>query len=201
MLEHCEFCELNEEVLRECGGFSCKAKDITEFFTKEYEDYSYQIMGKSYCFVEQDKRCIVGAFTVANSSIRADLLPSSRRNKLNRNIPNVKRRPQYPAVLVGQLAVNAGYEGRHIGDELLDTIKSWFIEPLNKTGCRYVVVDALNNPKIFDFYKRNGFKFLFSTEEEEWTFLHGRRTVEYEMATQPMHTRLMYFDLILLRSQ
>lgn len=167
MLEYCEFCELNEDVLRECGGFLCKDRDITEFFTREYADYAYQLLGKSYCFVEQDKHRIVGAFTVANSSIRADLLPNSRRNRLNRNIPNEKRRPQYPAVLVGQLAVSDGYMGQHIGDEILDAIKSWFIEPLNKTGCRYIVVDALNNPKIFDFYQRNGFKFLFSTEEEE----------------------------------
>lgn len=201
MLERCEFCELDEQVLRECGGFSCKDKDITEFFTKEYADYAYQLLGKSYCFVEQDKQCIVGAFTVANSSIRVDLLPSTRRNKLNRNIPNVKRRSQYPAVLVGQLAVSENYEGMHIGDELLDAIKSWFIDPLNKTGCRYVVVDALNHPKIFEFYDRNGFKFLFSTEEEEWTFLHGRRTVNNMPAVQPMHTRLMYFDLILLRTK
>ncbi|WP_455998475.1 GNAT family N-acetyltransferase [Phocaeicola barnesiae] len=201
MLERCEFCELNEEVLRECGGFSCKDGDITEFFTKEYADYAYQLLGKSYCFVEQEKRCIVGAFTVANSSIRADLLPNSRRNKLNRNIPNEKRRPQYPAVLVGQLAVSEDYKGLHVGDELLDAIKSWFIEPLNKTGCRYVVVDALNHSKVFDFYQRNGFKFLFATEEEEWTFLHGRRTAKEGTAMQPMHTRLMYFDLILLRTE
>ena len=53
MLEYCEFCELNEDVLRECGGFSCKDGDITEFFTKEYADYAYQLLGKSYCFVEQ----------------------------------------------------------------------------------------------------------------------------------------------------
>ena len=103
MLEYCEFRELNEDVLRECGGFLCKDRDITEFFTREYADYAYQLLGKSYCFVEQDKHRIVGAFTVANSSIRADLLPNSRRNRLNRNIPNEKRRPQYPAVLVGSL--------------------------------------------------------------------------------------------------
>ena len=71
MLERCEFCELNEEVLHECGGFSCKDEGITEFFTKEYADYAYQLLGKSYCFVEQEERHIVGAFTVANSSIRA----------------------------------------------------------------------------------------------------------------------------------
>ena len=48
MLERCEFCELNEEVLRECGGFSCKDGDITEFFTKEYADYAYQLLGTSF---------------------------------------------------------------------------------------------------------------------------------------------------------
>ena len=110
MLERCEFCELNEDLLRECGGFSCKDEDITEFFTKEYADYAYQLLGKFYCFVEQEERRIVGAFTVANSSIRADLLPNSHRNKLNRNIPNEKRRPQHPAVLVGQLAVSEDYK-------------------------------------------------------------------------------------------
>ena len=201
MLENCEFCELNEEVLRECGGFSCKDEDITAFFTSEYADYAYQLLGKSYCFVENDTNRIVGAFSVSNSSVRADLLPNSRRNKLNRNIPNVKRRSQYPAVLVGQLAVSRDYEGLHVGDELMDAIKSWFIEPLNKTGCRYIVVDALNHPKVFDFYKRNGFKFLFASGEEEYVFLHGRRNIKVVSDIQPMHTRLMYFDLILLRNE
>ncbi|MCD8318758.1 MAG: GNAT family N-acetyltransferase [Paraprevotella sp.] len=102
---------------------------------------------------------------------------------------------------MGQLAVSEDYMGQHIGDEILDAIKSWFIEPLNKTGCRYIVVDALNNPKIFDFYQRNGFKFLFSTEEEERTFLHVRRASEGQPAMRPMHTRLMSFDLILLRTR
>lgn len=43
MLEYCEFRELNEDVLRECGGFLCKDRDITEFFTREYADYAYQL--------------------------------------------------------------------------------------------------------------------------------------------------------------
>ena len=68
MLERCEFCELNEEVLHECGGFSCKDEGITEFFTKEYADYAYQLLGKSYCFVEQEERHIVGASSVPTCS-------------------------------------------------------------------------------------------------------------------------------------
>ena len=200
MLEHCDFMELTEEVLQQCKGFTCKDDDITEFFTQDYVDYAYQLLGKSYCFVKPDTSEIVCAFTVANSSVKVDSLPSNLRNKLNRKIPNVKRRPQYPAVLVGQLAVSDLFSGHHVGDELLDFIKSWFIDPLNKTGCRYVIVDAVNNPKVFGFYQRNGFKFLFSSDEEEWTFLHNKGQAS-TTPIEPMKTRLMYFDLIYLRTK
>lgn len=200
MLEQCDFMELTEEVLQQCKGFTCKDEDITEFFTQDYADYAYQLLGKSYCFVKPDTSEIVCAFTVANSSVKVDSLPSNLRNKLNRKIPNAKRRPQYPAVLVGQLAVSDLSSGHHVGDELLDFIKSWFIDPLNKTGCRYVIVDAVNHPKVFEYYQRNGFKFLFSSDEEEWTFLHNKG-LEQTTPIEPMKTRLMYFDLIYLRTK
>lgn len=200
MLEQCDFMELTEEVLQQCKGFTCKDEDITEFFTQDYADYAYQLLGKSYCFVKPDTSEIVCAFTVANSSVKVDSLPSNLRNKLNRKIPNAKRRPQYPAVLVGQLAVSDLFSGHHVGDELLDFIKSWFIDPLNKTGCRYVIVDAVNHPKVFEYYQRNGFKFLFSSDEEEWTFLHNKG-LEQTNPIEPMKTRLMYFDLIYLRTK
>lgn len=161
--------------------------------------YAYQLLGKSYCFVKPDTSEIVCAFTVANSSVKVDSLPSNLRNKLNRKIPNAKRRPQYPAVLVGQLAVSDLFSGHHVGDELLDFIKSWFIDPLNKTGCRYVIVDAVNHSKVFEYYQRNGFKFLFSSDEEEWTFLH--KGLEPTTPIEPMKTRLMYFNLIYLRTK
>ena len=75
--------------------------------------YCDSLMGKSYCFVKPDTSEIVCAFTVANSSVKVDSLPSNLRNKLNRKIPNAKRRPQYPAVLVGQLAVSDLFSGNN----------------------------------------------------------------------------------------
>ena len=150
MLEQCDFMELTEEVLQQCKGFTCKDDDITEFFTQDYVDYAYQLFGKSYCFVKPDTSEIVCAFTVANSSVKVDSLPSNLRNKLNRKIPNVKRRPQYPAVLVGQLAVSDLFSGHHVGDE--------------------------------------------------WTFLHNKGQAS-TTPIEPMKTRLMYFDLIYLRTK
>ena len=51
MLEQCDFMELTEEVLQQCKGFTCKDEDITEFFTQDYADYAYQLLGKSYCCI------------------------------------------------------------------------------------------------------------------------------------------------------
>jgi hypothetical protein len=52
-------------------------------------------------------------------------------------------------------------------------------------------VDAYNNESTLKFYEANGFKFLFSSEEQEKT--------QIEMpADRELKTRLMYFDLILI---
>ena len=97
--------------------------------------YWDSLMGKSYCFVKPDTSEIVCAFTVANSSVKVDSLPSNLRNKLNRKIPNAKRRPQNPAVLVGQLAVSDLFSGHHVGDELLD-----FIAPKPNGGIKNLAI-------------------------------------------------------------
>lgn len=111
-------------------------------------------------------------------------LPKNIKNKINRPIPNIKRNSQYPAVLVGQLAVFDSFAGKHIGDEILSFIKGCFIDPLNKTGCRYIIVDAANHQKVIDFYQRNGFKFIFEN-------------IADEIAISPMPKILPKLDFIL----
>ena len=46
-------------------------------------------------------------------------------------------------------------------------IKDWFRHEDNKTGCRFLVVDAYNNPRTLHFYERNDFRFLHTDEVEE----------------------------------
>jgi hypothetical protein len=76
---------------------------------------------------------------------------------------------------------------------LLNFIKSWFIERDNKTGCRFIIVDSYNTNEALNFYKKNGFNFLFSTEEQEKTATDVSNDIQIK-------TRLMYFDLITLYS-
>ncbi len=77
-----------------------------------------------------------------------------------------------------------------IGSEMMDFIKDWFSDDDNKTGCRFLIVDAYNKEPVLNYYKHNGFSFLFSTEEQE--IEHSRMSDIGEK----LRTRLMFFDLI-----
>ncbi len=204
---------MTEDVVMKCKDYTCKKdKEIENFFKSEYKDYNRQLLGKSYCFLTKEEvPRLACAFTLANSSVRVDRLSNKKRNKFNRDIPNAKRRSQYPAVLIGQFAVMDDFRRLDLGTKVMDFIKSWFIDPQNKTGCRYIIVDAVNNEYVLNFYKDNGFKFIFASDEEEMNYMSGIDKHDFWGKIQsflglkkadPIYrkTRLMYFDLIVLYS-
>ena len=83
-----------------------------------------------------------------------------------------------PAVKIGRLGVSAKIQSSGVGSSILDFVKAWFTEG-NKTGCRFILVDALNNPRTIKFYKDNGFDFLIFNGDDD-----------------DDKTRLMFFDLM-----
>lgn len=165
LLDKCSFSPLDEEVIAGCRPFSCGNADLDEFFQHDAPLYSKQMLGKSYCFrLDEDLSVIVCAFTLSNDSIRVDMLPNSREKKVQKNIPHSKQMRRYPGVLIGRLGINVDFAHRGIGSELMEFIKSWFIDAGNKTGCRFLIVDAYNEEIPLGYYQKNGFTFLFSTE-------------------------------------
>ena len=94
----------------------------------------------------------------------------------------------------------------------MDLIKTMAISSDNDCATRYLVVDAVNHPNVINYYKRNGFDFLFESDEEEMKCLRDNKTdkttiqriVKFfrpvEKQEKPVcKTRLMLFDLVLLR--
>lgn len=192
--DNCTFYVLSQDLLESCSQFDCGHGDLNDFFTNDSQNYSSQLLGKSYCFLlDENPQEIVCAFTISNDSIKTNFIPKPKRNKLNRKIPNVKRTRSYPAVLIGRLGVNKNHKNKGVGRELMDFIKSWFIDSENKTGCRFVVVDSYNEEGPLAYYQKNGFQFLFNTEEEEKDYM----SLDMD---EPLSTRLMHFDLIVLSS-
>lgn len=195
--EKCTLRVYDEYILTKCKPFDCGNADLNEFFSIDVLNYTSELLGKSYCFTLDENECqIVAAFTISNDSIKTYTLPNSRKKKVNVDIPRQKQMRSYPAVLIGRLGVDKAFrkiegEDRSVGDQLMDFIKSWFIDKSNKTGCRFIVVDSYNEEAPLRYYKRNGFVELFSSEEQEKEFTHF--PLERKLAT-----RLLYFDLIIL---
>lgn len=180
-----------EEVASYCVPFSCVDKDLDEFFAKDAFLYDTELLGRTYAWVASDNtRQILGLITLANDSIKSRNIAKSAKNRLQRSMPNSKRGINFPAVLIGRLGVSYEFRGKglNIGSQILDFVKDWFRSEDNKTGCRFIVVDAYNNSQTLHFYEKNGFKPLYKSEQEERSFLE----LEPE---EPLKTRFMFFDL------
>lgn len=195
LLEKCTFQPYIESILTNCEPFDCEDLDLNDFFKNDVINYTNQLLGKSYCFtLDENPSIIVCAFTVSNDSIKTSSLPNSRKKKVIKEIPRQKQMKSYPAVLIGRLGVNKDFRKQRIGIQLMNFIKSWFVDKNNKTGCRFIIVDSYNKERPLKYYVENGFIELFSTEDQEKEFTGLGENDE-------LLTRLMYFDLIYLQSE
>ena len=198
LLDKCTLTLYDKEVIDSCHPFDCDHKDLNDFFANDVINYSDELLGKTYCFIlDENPSQVVCAFTISNDSVKTTHLPNSRKKKLIRKIPRQKHMRSYPAVLIGRLGVHKDYriiegEDDNTGKQLMDFIKSWFIDKANKTGCRFIVVDSYNEPRALRYYTKNGFESLFSTEEQEKDFTGMNKKDSLE-------TRLMFYDLIVLQ--
>lgn len=189
--EHCTFLRWSEEVKNHFVPLCCGNADLDDFFANDAVLYDKELLGKTYIWATDEyPHKIVAAVTLANDSIKSKLLAKSALNKLNRPISNHKRGRSYPAALIGRLGVDIDYQGggKHVGTQVVNFLKAWFRKVDNKTGCRFLVVDAYNEPNVLPFYESCGFRYLYSNEAEERAFF-GMDTDE------ALRTRLMYVDL------
>ena len=190
----------SKEVLSRCESFSCGNNDLDDFFKHDVFLYEEDMLGKTHCWVTKAApHKIVAIVTLANDSIKSSGLPKNSRNRFNRTFDNQKRNKTYPTTLIGRLGVNIDFKGMHVGRQVMDHIKKNNILENKQNACRFLVVDAHNNEDTLAYYQHNGFVFMHKTEEVERLAL--RRYDEdgnlvFELSdNEPLHTRMMYFDL------
>ena len=158
------------------SGFDCGDADLNDFIKREAHFYRTQLLTMPYVLTEKDKiDRILAYFTLANEKISvADFPSNSQFNKFKReNFNKEKHLRSYPSVKIGRLAIGKDLQGQGIGTHILRFIKIYFASD-NKTGCRFVTLDAYRGAT--EFYKRNDFDFLQKEDKNP--------------------TQLMYFDLM-----
>ena len=174
---------------------------MDDFFRNDAFEYTLFKMGRSYCFRLTDHpETIVCVFTLSNDSIRIYDLPRTRKDHMLQITHHQKRLNRYPGILLGRIAVNKQFERKGVGSEVLDFIKEWFSNDNYPSGCRFVIVDAVNDKKTLSFYQKNDFVFLFSSEIQEDLYTNPPKDESERLSRtkRPSHlrTRIMYFDLL-----
>lgn len=156
-------------------SFNCGDDDLNDFLLNRAILYRKALLSVTYVFENIKSKDIVGYFSLANDRVSLDdFNDKTEFNRFRRNrFVNEKRIRSYPAVKICRLGINKDFHGKGIGSILLDFIKSYFVED-NKTGCRFITVDAYNN--AIPFYQNNDFQYLKRVEED-------------------IVTRLLYYDL------
>jgi len=99
--------------------------------------------------LENKEPTIIGYYTLASTSISLSLLP----NNIAKKLP---RYPSVPAILLGRLAIDAGYQGKHLGAAVLFDALEKSLEYSENIGSMAIVVDAINDHAIA-FYEKHGF--------------------------------------------
>lgn len=160
--------------------FDCGDSDINDFLFNNAKDYQSQLLAVTY-FLESNEETVC-FFSLSNDKISAWEYPNSFWRRIKSLFPHSKHRKDYPAVKIGRLGVTKTFQhsGQGWGSYIIDYIKRWMIDN-NKTGCRFITVDAYNS--AVPFYLKNGFKFMGQKER-----------LRYESHTAD--TVAMYFDLM-----
>lgn len=190
--------ETDEEFLHEkIQLFDCGKKDLTDFFRNDALPHHKELLATTYFLQPKtwatDRNIFYPLALVSflNDSLRVEKTEtatscSTYLKKIKKLVPYPKRGyKSFPAVKIGRLGVLTSYRGKDFGTALINLTKEFFVTN-NKTGCRFLTVDAYNDPeeksekypigRTVHFYQKNGFEFLSSEDENE-------------------KTRIMWFDL------
>jgi ribosomal protein S18 acetylase RimI-like enzyme len=154
--------KLTEEY--EIKPFDCEVKDLNEFLFNDAKSYVKHLYYTTFLFENQEKT--IAYYCLANDSLNITLetnrtLNSEIKKLVEKNHWQTKSylKPPFPAVKIGRLAVDKGFQNKGLGTSILEMLTISFIEN-NKTGCQFITVDALNNKKALEFYEKNGFHFI-----------------------------------------
>jgi len=171
----------------EIADFDCGENDLNEFFHEDAFLHKEHLLAETYFFqpIEASEEGLffpVALISFLNDSIliTRDARKGEKREfwrYVKKNFPHPMRYYcSFPAVKIGRLGVRKEYQSQQFGSALMNMVKEFFLTR-NRTGCRFITVDAYNEDRVTAFYCKNGFQFLTDEDMEN-------------------ETRIMFYDLI-----
>lgn len=127
-------------------SFSCGEKDLDTYLKTRARKEMDQHIAVIYVLYDAVEGRIAGYYTVSSLSVE---LPEDMR----RGLANY---PEYPATLIGRLAVDEAYQGQGLGKRLLFDALGRALAG-SRTVASYAVITDAKNEQAQAFYSRYGF--------------------------------------------
>lgn len=157
------------------SAFDCNDEDLNDFLLNEASLYRNALLSVTYVVEDKQTKEVLAYFSLSNDKVSiSDFENKTKFNRFRKHkFVNEKRLRSYPAIKIGRLAIAESVQHQSIGTYLLEFIEDYFVID-NKSGCRFVTVDAYVD--AIPFYIKNNYQFLNNDDEDK-------------------RTRVMYFDL------
>jgi len=140
-----------------CSPPEAKDRDLEDFLETDACRHFVDRIAVTYALTSVDTpQTPLGFATLANDAIVID-----RKDPL----PEVANYPyaSFPAVKIGRFGIALPLQGHGLGGLFLAMLKKLMCES-NRTGCRFITVDAWRNRRaevdVTPFYKKHGFAIL-----------------------------------------
>jgi predicted GNAT family N-acyltransferase len=159
--------DLQFEILNsrhDLSSFDCSKEDelgLNEFIHDEALDFQKENLGVTYLFFYN--AIIVGFATLAMSQIEI------KETKVK--LPFQIEIRDFPALMIGRLATDNNYRGRHVGKNISLWCVSKAKQLSQNVGCRLIVIRT--NDKKNTFYQNCGFEIVPKDEKKpkKWVYL------------------------------
>lgn len=146
----------NKEI---CDLFDCGDDDLNEYFLVDAALHREELLSQTYYLhLSKYPDLVLALLDFCNDAVHL----GQYKGKIN--IDPVKQYRHIPAVKLTRFGVQKEFQGNNIGTKALNMVKKFFVTD-NRTGCRCLTVDAYNEPRVLNFYTKNGFKPL--TEKDK----------------------------------
>jgi ribosomal protein S18 acetylase RimI-like enzyme len=144
------------------GDFS-HDPDLNDYFKSDCMVYERGLWVKNYKILERDQdETILGLVSLLNDALRFQTKAQKRKYT-----PYLKNYMEaHPAMKIGRLAIRRELSGMGVGSNVLNLLKAFFLNE-NRTGCRFITVDAYNKPDVVAFYEKNRFQRIRSETVSE----------------------------------
>jgi len=147
----------------EVGAEEEIAGAFSEFLKEHARTYKDELYSNTYVY--EDEGVVKGYIALCAGSVARHIVSGSQKKRPRTEIKS----SQYPAVLVGKLAVDKKYRNRGIGEQLMKHAFQVHRSIIEQIGARYMIIHAI--PDVVGYYeKKFSFdKIKYNERGKTWT--------------------------------